>query len=81
MRVGEKPQDELDIVPQIVDYVHKPVLAVSSIVHQGHKVIFAEEDSHILVSSGSQMPVRYQNGTYDFDTFVKNPGFNRHGGR
>ena len=77
MRIGEKSQDELDIVFQVVEHVHKPVLAVSSIVRQGHKVIFAEEDSHILSSSGGQIPVRYQNGTYELDIFVKNPGFTR----
>ena len=52
MRIGKKSDDELDLVFQVVEHVHKPLLAVSSIVRQGHKVIFAEEDSHILLSSG-----------------------------
>ena len=64
MRIGEKSQDELDVVVQVVEHVHKPLLAVISIVRQGHNVIFAEEDSHILSSSGGQIPVRYQNRTH-----------------
>ena len=66
---------------QVVEDVHKPLLAVSSIIRQGHKVIFAEEDSHILLSSGGQIPVRYQNGTYELDMSVKNPGFTRQSSR
>ena len=81
MRIGEKSHDELDLVFQVAENVRKPLLPVSSIVRQGHKVIFAEEDSHILLSSGGQIPVRYQNGTYELDICVNNPGFTRQSSR
>ena len=41
MRIGEKSHDELDLVSQVVEHVHKPLLAVSSIVRQGDRVMFA----------------------------------------
>ena len=49
MRMTEtgKQTKELEIAFQVVEDVHKPLLAVSAITKQGHSVVFAEEDSHI----------------------------------
>ena len=81
MRINEKDKDELEISFQVVEDVHKPLLAVSSIVEQGHEVIFAKDSARILLSSGVSIPMRYLNGTYELDIWVKNPGFTRPSGR
>ena len=81
MRIKERSQDELDIVLQVVEDVHKPLLAVSSIVRQGHKLTFAKQKFHIRLSSGGQIPMGFQNGTYELEIFVKRPGFSRQSGR
>ena len=57
--------------------VHKPLLAVSSIVRQGHKVVFAEEDAHIALKGGGTIPMGHVNGTYEVDTWIKKPVFHR----
>ena len=75
MRIGEKSKDELDISFQVVENVHKPLLAVSSIVKQGHKVVFAEEDAHIALKDGGSIPLRHVNGTYELDIWIKKPVF------
>jgi len=80
MRMGEK-QPELDIEFQVVEDVHKPLLAVSSIVEQGHSVVFAKKEPHILLTSGEKLMMRNCNGTYEIDIWVKNPGFARQSGR
>ena len=51
MHIAEKSPNELDISFHVVEDVHKPLLAVSSIVKQGHKVVFAEDDAHIALKS------------------------------
>ena len=61
---------------QAVD-VHKPLLAVSKLVAAGNKVIFDENDPHILLSSGDKMKMRCSGGTYEVDTCDRNPGFAR----
>ena len=66
---------ELEFAFQVVEDVHKPLLAVSAINKQGHSVIFADEDSHILLKSGGKLPIRHVHGTYEIDIFVNNPGF------
>ena len=45
MRMAEtgKATEELEIAFQVVEDVHKPLLAVSAITKQGHSVVFAEE--------------------------------------
>ena len=77
MRMTEigKQNEELEIAFQIVEDVHKPLLAVSAITKQGHSVVFADEDSHILLKSGGKLPMRHVHGTYEIDIAVKNPGF------
>ena len=77
MRMTEtgKQSDELEIAFQVVEDVHKPLLAVSAITKQGHSVVFAETDSHILLANGGKLPMRHVHGTYEIDIFVKNPGF------
>ena len=77
MRMAQtgKATEELEIAFQVVEDVHKPLLAVSAITKQGHSFVFAEEDSHILLRSGGKLPMRHVHGTYEIDIFVKNPGF------
>ena len=69
MKVSEK-SGELDIAFQVVE-VHKPLLAVSSITAQGHQVIFADKDDHILLSSGEKLPLRNVNGVFELDVWIK----------
>ena len=75
MRIAEKSKDELDISFRVVEDVHKPLLAVSSIVKQGHKVVSAEEDAHIALKGGGTYPMRHVNGTYELDIWIKKPVF------
>ena len=56
MRITEKSKDELGISSQVDADVHKPPLAMSSIVRQGHKVVFAEQDAHIVLKDGGHIP-------------------------
>lgn len=83
MRMAEtgKATEELEIAFQVVKDVHKPLLAVSAITKQGHSVVFAEEDSHILLRNGGKLPLRHVHGTYEIDIYVKNPGFTGQSGR
>ena len=83
MRMTEtgKQTEELEIAFQFVEDVHKPLLAGSSITKQGHSVVFADEDSHILLKSGGKLPIRHVHGTYEIDIFVKNPGLTGLSGR
>ena len=69
MKVSEK-SGELNIAFQVVE-VHKPLLAVSSITAQGHQVIFADKDDHILLSSGEKLPLRNVNGVFELDVWIK----------
>ena len=61
---------ELTIAFQVVE-VHKPLLAVSSLTAQGHNVIFADKDDHILLSSNQKLPLRNVNGVFELDVWVK----------
>ena len=73
---------ELNIAFQVVE-VHKPLLAVSSLTAQGHKVIFAASDDHILLANGVKLPLRNINGVFELDVWIKKdpsePGFARQG--
>ena len=69
IKVNEK-MGELNIAFQVVE-VHKPLLAVSSLTAQGHRVVFAEQDDHILMSSGEKLPLRNLNGVYELDVWIK----------
>ena len=79
MKISEK-SEELELAFQVVEDVHKPLLAVSSIVRQGHSVIFSINEPHILLKSGGKLPMRFVNGTYELDVFIKKPGFTGQGG-
>ena len=68
---------ELELNAQVVEGVHKPLLAVSSVTAQGHQVVFAAQDSHILMKSGEKLPMRVENGVYEIDIWVKSSGFTR----
>ena len=71
MRLQEKSKDELEICFQVVEDVQKPLLAVSA-----HLVVFSEQP-HIKLSNGTEIPLRYKNGTYELDIWVKNQAFAR----
>ena len=77
MRLGESAKQELEIAFQVVEDVHKPLLAVSSIVEQGHEVVFSKVAPHILLSNGKKIPMKHVQGTYELDIWIKNPGFAR----
>ena len=61
--------------------VHKPLLAVGKLVAAGSKVIFDENDPHILLSTREKMKIRFSGGTYEVDVWVRNPGFTRQAAR
>ena len=71
----KKSKDELGISFQVVEDVQKPLLAVSSIVKQGHKVAFAEEDAHVALKGGGTIPMRHINGAYELGIWIKTPVF------
>ena len=84
MRMTEagKQTEELGIAFRVVEDVHKPLLAVGTITKQGRSVVFAEEDSHIIMKKGGgKLPMKHVRGTYEIDIFVKNPGFTGLSGR
>ena len=81
MKVSEKATEELEMAFQVVEDVHKPLLAVSSIVKQGHDVIFSLKEPHTRLSSGSKLPMRYVNGTFELDVYIKKLAFTRQSGR
>ena len=76
MRLSDKG-NELELACQVVEDVHKPLLAVSSITAQGHQVVFGKEESYILLSSGEKLAMRNENGVYELDIWVKSSGFTR----
>ena len=82
MTEAGKQTEELEIAFQVVEDVHNPLLAVCAIAKRGHSVVFAEEDSHmILKNGGGKLPMRNVHGTYEIDIFVKNSGFTWLSGR
>ena len=54
--------------------VHKPLLAVSKFVEAGNGVHFDKDDPHILLSTGHQLPMTCNNGTYEVEVWIENPG-------
>ena len=80
MRMSERG-GELELACQVVEDVHKPLLAVSSIAAQGHQVVFGRENSYVQLSSGEKLHMRNENGVYELDIWVKSPGFTRHSAR
>ena len=81
MRIREKSKDELDISCHVMVDVHKPLLAVSSIVKQGRKVVSAEEELHTTLKLGGAIPMRHVNGTYKLDIWIKKPVLTGHSAR
>ena len=74
MKLGEGDKQSLIMSFQVVE-VHKPLLAVSKLVEAGRQVIFAKERPHILMASGEHIDMRCNNGTYEVEVFILNPGF------
>ena len=76
-RIAEMSKGEFDIALQVVEDVHKSLSAVSSIVEQGHQVMFAEQYVDIRLSGGGKIPMRHVSGTHEPDIYIKNPEFAR----
>ena len=72
MRIAEKSTDYLDIAFQVIEDVHKPLLAVSKIVEAGNSVIFSQDDPHIQIKDGPKLPLKLVGGTYELEMWVKN---------
>ena len=53
--------------------VHKPLLAVSSLVKAGHDVIFKATDPHVILSSGEKISINCNGGTYEIEVWIENP--------
>jgi hypothetical protein len=75
MKVSEK-------IAEVIE-VHKPLLAVSSITAQGHKVVFAVGDDHVALANGEKVPLRNVNDVFELDVWIKRdpgaPGFAQQG--
>jgi hypothetical protein len=74
MRLKESDTSSMIMSFQVVE-VHKPLLAVSRLVENGHHVSFNKDDPHIMLSTGVKVPMRCNLGTYEVDVFILNPGF------
>ena len=72
VRIAEKSKNELDIARQVVEDVHKTLLAVSYC-----EVAFAGLDARICLSGDGSIPMRHVNGTYELDIYIINPCFAR----
>ena len=57
--------------------VRKPLLAVSRLVEEGHKVLFDKVDPHMLLSTGERVGMTCKECTYEIEIWIKNPGFTR----
>ena len=66
---------------QVVEKVHKPLLAVSRLVEAGHEVSFNKANPRIVLSNGDVVPMICRGGTYEIDIWIKNPGFTRQQGK
>ena len=81
--LGEKRAEmkmrEADSVSMIMSFqvveVHKPLLAVSRLVENGHVVNFNKDEPHILLSTGVKVPMKCNMGTYEVEVYILNPGF------
>ena len=54
--------------------VHEPLLAVSKLVEAGNEVHFDKDDPHILLPTGQKLPMTCNNGTYEVEVWIENPG-------
>ena len=74
MKLKEDDTSSMIMSFQVVE-VHKPLLAVSRLVEAGHDVRFNEKDPHILLSTGTKVPMKNNMGTYEVEVWIYNPGF------
>ena len=70
-----KDAGELEISLQLVEGIHKPLLAVSSMTKNGHEVILADKSPRIVLSSGGIIPMKFTQGTDEIEILVQHPGF------
>jgi hypothetical protein len=75
LREGDADAKSMLMSFQVVE-VHKPLLAVSRLVENGHLVNFSKNDPHILLSTGVKVPMKCNLGTYEVEVWLLNPGFN-----
>ena len=66
----------LNMAFQVVD-VHKPLLSVSKITEQGHKVVFSEEESYIELAGGDRLLLQNRDGVFELEVLVRSPDFTR----
>jgi hypothetical protein len=74
LREGDADAKSMLMSFQVVE-VHKPLLAVSRLVENGHLVNFSKNDPHILLSTGVKVPMKCNLGTYEVEVWLLNPGF------
>ena len=74
MKLREDDTTSMIMSFQVVE-VHKPLLAVSRLVENGHRVCFDKQDPHILLSTGAKIPMKCNMGTYEVEVWILNPGF------
>jgi hypothetical protein len=74
MKLKESDASSMLMSFQVVE-VHKPLLAVSRLVENGHRVSFDKHDPHILLGNGTKVPMRCNLGTYEVEVYILNPGF------
>ena len=75
MRIRDKSKDDVDVGVQLAEDVHKPFLAASMIVRQGHHVVLGEQDAHTHLSGGGKIPMRHVSGTHVLNIWLKDLGF------
>ena len=59
--------------------VHKPLLSVSKITEQGHKVVFSKEESYIELTSGEKLQLQSKDGVFELEVLVRSPDPTRPG--
>ena len=74
IKLREDSPNSLIMSFQVVE-VHKPLLAVSSLVQAGHEVIFSDDDPHIKLSNGEKLKMKNNGGTYELEIWILDPVF------
>ena len=54
--IAEESTDKLNIASKVIEDVHKTLLVVSSMVKPGHRVVRADQDTHIRLSGARGEP-------------------------
>ena len=76
IKLGNLADNFSYMVLQVVD-VHKPLLSVSKIIEQGHKVVFSKDGSYIELTSGEKLQLQSRDGVFELEVLVRSPDFAR----